>query len=250
MNLLENRVAIVTGGNSGIGQTTALRFAREGASVVIGARRADRCAEVVEKIRRLGARAEFVQSDISSEAGVSALVERALEAFGRLDVAFNNAGIVVPSPVETTAEPDFDNVIATNLKGTWLSMKYEIAAMRQTGRGVIVNNASIAGLVGIAGAAAYCASKHGIVGLTKAAALECAAQAIRVNAVCPALVLTPLTERMLSDPVASQEVLTLQPLGRAGTEEEIADAVLWLCSDLASFVTGHALAIDGGYTCR
>ena len=245
MLALKGKVALVTGGNSGIGRATALAMANEGASVVIGARRVPEGNDTVAMITHGGGEAFFVQTDVSNEADVEALVAATIEQYGRLDCAFNTAGIMgVEALIADTNKRDWDAVITTNLTGIWLCIKHEVMAMLKQGGGSIVNDSSSAGLVGdLSASAAYTASKHGVVGLTKAAALEYANQKIRVNAVCPGWIDTPMVEGTPDIETVVQEV---HPLGRIGRPEEIAAAVVWLLSDAASFVTGHALPVDGG----
>lgn len=250
---LDGKVALVTGGNSGIGQATAIAFAREGANVVIAARREPEGEETVRLIKESAGEACFVQTDVSRATDVEAMVQRTVEAYGRLDYAFNNAGTGgTLGPTADCTEENWDRVIGVNLKGLWLCMKYEIQHMRESSNGAIVNMASVMGLVGGANYPAYVASKHGVVGLTKAAALENAKAGIRINAVCPATIRTPEWEHLYGGSptgIAEAEARSVArtPLGRLGTLEEIADSVVWLCSDTASYITGHALPLDGGW---
>jgi NAD(P)-dependent dehydrogenase (short-subunit alcohol dehydrogenase family) len=246
---LEGKVALVTGGTSGIGRETAILFAKAGAKVVVAARREKEGQETVEVIRAADGDGLFVKTDISNAAEVDALVKKAAEKFGRLDVAFNNAGIEgVWVPIVRQSEEDFDRTITVNLKGVWLCLKYEIRQMLKQGTGgAIVNMASTMGMIGAAGAAAYTASKHGVIGLTKAAALEGARQGIRVNAVCPAVIETSMSKRLFGAPNIHQAVVGRHPLGRFGRPQEIAEAVVWMCSDSASFMTGQSLVLDGGF---
>ena len=245
---LENKVGLVTGAGSGIGRASALAFAREGAKVVVVDTISESGEETVTMIRKAGGEASFVRTDVSKANEVQAMVNRAVEIYGRLDSAYNNAGVVVPPRLTPdTREEDWDHVISVNLKGVWLCMKYEIPQMLKQGRGVIVNASSMVGLIGLAKRSAYAASKHGVVGLTKVAALEYANAGIRVNAVCPAVVSTPLVESIIStDPEAEEQLMSMIPMGRLGTLEEIAGVVVWLCSEESSFVTGHAMLVDGG----
>jgi NAD(P)-dependent dehydrogenase (short-subunit alcohol dehydrogenase family) len=245
---LEGKIALVTGGASGIGRATALTFAREGAKLVIADMNEDGGQQTVHMITEKGGEAIFVRTDVSQAVEVQALISKAVETYGRLDCAHNNAGISGGGRALTAdyAEDRWHQVTAVNLTGVWLCMRYEIPQMLSQGSGAIVNTASVAGLIGSRGLAAYVASKHGVVGLTKTAALEYAQQSIRVNCVCPGVIQTPMTEGALSDP-ALQAQITVRPMGRVGTPEEVAEAVVWLCSDAASFVTGHAMSIDGGY---
>jgi NAD(P)-dependent dehydrogenase (short-subunit alcohol dehydrogenase family) len=244
---LEGKVAIVTGGNSGIGRATAVRFAAKGVRVTIAARRADEGHETVEIIRAAGGEAIFVPTDVSQESQIEAMVQKTVETYGGLDYAFNNAGVTGPVGTALTdaTEEAWDQVIDVNLKGVWLSMKYEIPQMLKGGGGAIVNDSSVAGLLG-SGLFAYSASKHGVIGLTKSAALAYAQQGIRINAVCPGFVRTPMVEPLLDDPESNARVHAMEPMGRVGNPEEVADAVVWLCSDEASFVTGIAMPVDGG----
>ena len=246
---LEGKVGIVTGGTSGIGRDAAVLFAKAGAKVVVAGRREAEGKETVDMVRAAGGEGLFVKTDVAKAADVHALVQKTVEKFGRLDVAFNNAGVEGAwIPIAEQAEQDWDHVIDINLKGTWLSLKYEIQQMlKQGGGGAIVNMASVAGLMGSAGAATYCASKHGVMGLTKAAALENARNGIRVNVVCPAVIETPMAERAFADPAFNKFVLGLHPIGRFGKPMEIAEAVLWMCSDRASFMTGQSIVLDGGF---
>jgi NAD(P)-dependent dehydrogenase (short-subunit alcohol dehydrogenase family) len=244
--VLKDKVALVTGGASGIGRATALVFAREGASVLVADVNIEGGENTAQLIKEIGANAIFIKCDVAKAADVEAMVKKAVDTYGRLDCAFNNAGVgVIKSTVDCTEE-EWDQVISVNLKGVWLCMKYEIIQMLKQGNGTIVNTSSIFGLIGTQNYAPYAASKHGIIGLTKAAALDCAQAGIRVNAVCPGGVITPMFAPILADPEVKDAVQKMHPLGRFGKPEEIAEAVLWLCSDAASFVTGAALPIDGG----
>jgi NAD(P)-dependent dehydrogenase (short-subunit alcohol dehydrogenase family) len=253
MKEFEGKVALVTGGGSGIGRATALAFAREGAQVVIGNRNVDRGEETVSMIRKTGGTASFQRTDVLVAAEIEALVDHAVKAYGRLDLAFNNAGIegeVKPTLVDHT-EANFDAVMGINVKGVWLSMKYEIPQMLKTGGGAIVNCSSVAGVIGFPGIGIYSASKHAVIGLTKAAALEYSAQGIRINAVNPAVIDTEMVDRLADGMnVKKDDLTTFHPIGRLGRVEEVAEAVLWLCSDKASFVTGHSMMVDGGFTAR
>jgi NAD(P)-dependent dehydrogenase (short-subunit alcohol dehydrogenase family) len=248
----ESRVALVTGAGAGIGRATALSFARDGCRVAVS----DVCDEggndTVRMIADAGGEAIYVHADVANPSDVSALIARTVERFGRLDYAFNNAGIEGDSaPTADCTEANWDRVIAINLKGAWLCMKEEIPQMLRTGGGSIVNCASVAGLVGFSGIPAYTASKHGLVGLTKTAALEYATSGIRVNAVCPGVIDTKMIDRFTHGSAeAEDQLIEMEPMGRMGHPEEIAEAVLWLCSDAAGFVTGTALAVDGGLVAR
>jgi NAD(P)-dependent dehydrogenase (short-subunit alcohol dehydrogenase family) len=246
---LHGKVAIVTGGTSGIGRDAAVRFARAGAKVVVAGRREVEGKETIDLIRAAGGDGLFVKTDVSRAAEVAALVQKTVEKFGRLDVAFNNAGIEGAwIPIAEQSEEDWDRTIDINLKGVWLCLKHEIRQMlKQGGGGAIVNMASVAGLIGSAGAATYCASKHGVMGLTKSAALETARSGIRINVVCPAVIETPMGERLWGAPEVKKFALGLHPIGRFGTPMEVAEAVVWMCSDRASFMTGQSLVLDGGF---
>jgi NAD(P)-dependent dehydrogenase (short-subunit alcohol dehydrogenase family) len=252
MKEFDGKVALVTGGGSGIGRATAIAFAREGAKVVIGNRNTQRGEETVSMIRDAGGTASFKRTDVLVAAEIEALVDHAMKTHGRLDVAFNNAGIEGDvRPLVEQTEANYDAVMNINVKGVWLSMKYEIPRMLKQGGGAIVNCSSVAGLVGFPGLAIYIASKHAVIGLTKTAALEYSAQGIRINAVNPAVIDTEMVDRLAAGIGTKKEDLApLHPIGRLGRVEEIADAVLWLCSSKASFVTGHSLIVDGGFTAR
>lgn len=247
---LDGKVALVTGGGSGIGRASALRFASEGTKVIVADVNAEGGEETVQLIHETEREALFVKADVSQAAEVEALIDKTVETYGRLDCAFNNAGIggAALVPIADYPEETWDQVISINLKGVWLCMKYEIRQMLNQGGGVIVNMASVAGLAGsqVSGAA-YVASKHGVIGLTKNAALEYAQQGIRVNAVCPGWIDTPLTEPIKSMPRLEQKIIGRHPIGRVGAPKEVAEAVVWLCSNAASFVAGHAMAVDGGF---
>jgi NAD(P)-dependent dehydrogenase (short-subunit alcohol dehydrogenase family) len=246
---MRGKVAIVTGGTSGIGRDTAVLFAQAGVKVVVAGRREVEGNETVELIRAAGGDGLFVKTDVAIAAEVQALVRKTVEKFGRLDIAFNNAGIegnLVPIVIQS--EADWDRTIDINLKGTWLCLKYEIQQMlKQRSGGAIVNMASVAGLIGSAGFATYSASKHGVIGLTKSAALETARNGIRVNAVCPAVIETPMGERIFGAPEVKPHAIGLHPIGRFGKPMEVAEAVVWMCSDRASFMTGQSLVLDGGF---
>ncbi|HEY6387995.1 MAG TPA: SDR family oxidoreductase [Candidatus Acidoferrum sp.] len=246
---LQGKVGLITGGTSGIGRDTAVLFAKAGAKVVVAGRRETEGQETVDQVRAAGGDALFVKADVSRAAEVQALVQKTVEKFGRLDVAFNNAGIEGNwKPITEQSEEDWDSVIDINLKGVWLCLKFEIKQMlKQGGGGAIVNMASIGGLMGGAGAATYNASKHGVIGLTKSAALENASRGIRVNAVCPAVIETAMGDRLFRDPQINKRVLRLHPIGRFGTSREVAEGVVWMCSERASFMTGQNLVLDGGF---
>ena len=252
MAMLQDQVALVTGGSSGIGRAAALELARAGAYVVVADVDAHGGENTVALIRAEHGQASFVRCDVSNNDQVAALVAGTVRAHGALACAFNNAGIegVLATTVDCTEE-NWDRTLAVNLKSVWLCMKYELPVMQKQGRGSIVNCASIAGLVGFPSAAAYVASKHGVVGLTRTAALENAKLGVRVNAVCPGIIQTPMIDRATGGraEVASQFIAP-QPIGRMGTPEEVASAVLWLCSPGASLTTGQALAVDGGWVAQ
>lgn len=246
----KNKVAIVTGGSFGIGRATALAFAKRGAKVVVVDWKEN--AETVDLIKKSGGEALFMKCDVSKDSEVKAMVDKTIATFGRLDYAFNNAGIEgAQGNTQDCTEENFDKTIRVNLKGIWLCMKHEIPEMIKQGKGVIINCSSVAGLVGFSGLPAYVASKHGVIGLTKTSALECAKLGIRVNAVCPGVIQTPMIDRLTgNDKEAIEQFTNLEPVGRFGQAEEIADAVIWMCSDGASFVTGHAMAVDGGFVAQ
>lgn len=251
-NYFDGKVALVTGASTGIGFATAKAFGEAGARVVLAAHNKESLEVAANMLKTAGHEVLAFTCDVADEAQVKAMVEQTVKQFGRLDAAYNNAGI--QSPVAETADAngqEFDHVQAVNLRGVWSCMKYELIQMRQQGGGAIVNCSSMGGLIGIAGRGAYHASKHGVIGLTKSAALEYAARGIRINAVCPGIIETPMVRRMLdTEPEAMEVLMKDQPIGRLGRPEEIAAAVLWLCSPRSSFVIGHALAVDGGYTAR
>jgi NAD(P)-dependent dehydrogenase (short-subunit alcohol dehydrogenase family) len=247
----EGKVALVTGGSSGIGRATALAFAAEGARVAVAARRSVESGETVALIRKQGGDAIFIQTDVAQPAQVERMVKTTVDRFGRLDFAFNNAGVLGSSFIPT-ADYDlgtWDRVIAINLSGVFFSMKYEIPAMLASGGGSIVNMSSVAGQIGGHVGVAYYASKHGVIGVTKAAANEYSAKGVRVNAVCPAVIKTDMAAEAFP-PEMEERLVSMHPIGRLGTSREVADVVTFLCSDKASFVTGHALAIDGGLLSR
>jgi NAD(P)-dependent dehydrogenase (short-subunit alcohol dehydrogenase family) len=246
---LQNKIALVTGGTTGIGRETAVLFAKHGAKVVISGRREVEGNETIALVRAAGGDGLFVKSDVSKSADVHSLVQRTVEKFGRIDLLFNNAGVEGQwKPIIEQTEEDWNSVIDINLKGTWLCLKFVIQHMLKQGTGgAIVNMSSVAGLMGAAGAAIYVASKHGVIGLTRTAALEYATKGIRVNAVCPAVIETAMADRAFADPEVSKRILAQHPIGRFGKPIEIAEAVLWLCSDKSSFMTGHYITLDGGW---
>jgi NAD(P)-dependent dehydrogenase (short-subunit alcohol dehydrogenase family) len=244
------KVAFVTGAANGIGRAAALAFAREGASVVVADVSEQGNQETARMIEEAGGRALAVTCDVSRAEDVKAALDQTVETFGRLDFAFNNAG--VEQPIMATAElteKEWDRIVDINLRGVFLCMRHEIPLMLKQGSGAIVNTSSGAGVKGFAGQAAYCAAKYGIVGLSKAAALDYAKSNIRINAVCPGIIETPMMDRFSGGtPEGRERVIAQEPVGRMGKPEEIAAAVVWLCSDAAAFVTGHAMVIDGGQT--
>ncbi len=250
MKGLKDKVVIVTGASQGIGRAAAQIFAQEGAKVVIADVKVQGGEETVRIIRESGGEATFVEADVSKEGQVQTMVNVTLETYGRLDCAFNNAGVeagqaltpLIDSPVE-----EFDRLISINLRGIFLCLKYEIPAMLKTGGGAIVNTSSVAGLVGFQLSAPYVASKHGVIGLTKAAALDYATSGIRVNAICPGVTRTPMVDALIGgDKELEAMIVGVHPMGRVASPEEIAQTAVWLCSNEASFITGVALAVDGG----
>ncbi len=249
---LNGKVALVTGAGSGIGRASAITVAREGTEVVVSDVIAEGGEETVLIIEDAGGEAVFVKADVSAAGEVEALVNAAVETYGRLDCAHNNAGIVGPvAETHEYPEDEWDDVIRVKLKGVWLCMKYKIAQMLRQGGGAVVNTSSAAGFVGHPWQTAYVASKHGVNGLTKVAALENAKGGIRVNAVCPGIIRTPRIERYIANkPGWIEGFIAQEPVGRLGESEEIAEAVVWLCSDAASFVTGHIMPVDGGFVAQ
>jgi len=252
MKEFDGKVALATGGGSGIGRATAIAFAREGVQVVIGNRNVQRGEETVSMIRDAGGKASFRRTDVLVAADVEALVDHAITKYGGLDLAFNNAGLEGDvRPLVEQTEANYDAVMDINVKGVWLSMKYEIPRILERGGGAIVNCASVAGLIGFPGIGIYVASKHAVIGLTKNAAVEYSAQGIRINAVNPAVIDTEMSDRVIAGAnITKEDLSTLHPIGRIGRVEEVANAVLWLCSSRSSFVTGHSLIVDGGFTAR
>jgi len=249
--LLQNKIALITGGTSGIGKATALAFAHEGAKVVLSGRREKEGAEVVAEIKKLGGEASFFRADVAEEADVKALVDFTGSTYGRLDIAFNNAGIELLQPLEECTEADYRRVFDINVWGVLSALRHETALMLKTGGGAIVNTSSIGGVVGFAGASIYAGTKHAVEGISKSIALEFATRNIRVNTVAPAAIETDMVDRFAGKEGEMREYLkSLHPIGRMGKSEEIADAVVFLCSDRASFVTGETFKVDGGFTAK
>ena len=251
MNIsFKNKVALVTGAASGMGLAAARAFAEAGAAVALADVNKDAVRASADALASAGHRVIAIRCDVANMDQVAAMVDRTVAEFGRLDAAFNNAGVQSPVAETADADPkDYDFVMGVNLRGVWNCMKYELLQMRRQGSGAIVNNSSLGGLVGIAERGIYHASKHGVVGLTKSAGLEYAAKGIRINAICPGIIETPMVTGMLeTQPEAMDALMQVVPMSRLGKAEEIANAVLWLCSDAASYIIGHALPVDGGYT--
>ncbi|MBD3887525.1 SDR family oxidoreductase [Phormidium tenue FACHB-886] len=245
--ILQDKVVLITGGTSGIGRATAVAFGEAGAKVVLSGRRDAEGEETAALIRDTGAECLFVRSDVSDEAEVQALVEKTIATYGRLDCAFNNAGIESPlKPLHEQSIEDFDKLMSINVRGLFLCMKYEIQQMLNQGSGVIINNSSMGGLIAFPGVSPYVASKHAVMGLTRSAALDYAKQGIRINAVNPGLIATAMIDRLSSG--STDDFASMVPMGRMGQAAEIAQAVVFLCSDAASYITGQPLVIDGGFT--
>jgi len=252
MGMVEGKVALVTGGGSGIGRKTAELLGREGARVLVCDLEEKGGLETVASLAQAGSEAEFLRVDVSAEDQVEAMVARCLDRFGGLDCAVNNAGIGGPTGgLETIAVDDWNRVLAVNLTGVFLCMKAQIPVMRSAGKGSIVNMASGAGLIATPGLAAYCASKHGVIGITRTAAIENAQAGVRINAICPGSIDTPMLRAgMAANPEVEAMILASMPIGRLGEAEEVAEAAVWLCSERASLVTGHAMGVDGGAVAR
>jgi NAD(P)-dependent dehydrogenase (short-subunit alcohol dehydrogenase family) len=250
--MLENKVALVTGGTSGIGKATAIALAQAGAKVVVIGRRQVEGEETIRQIQAMGGEGFSVSADVSKEADVQMLIEKIMIHYGRLDIAFNNAGVEQdPTPLAEQTEATYDRIMDINVKGVWLSLKHEIPALLKSGGGAIVNTSSVLGLVGGAMVPIYTASKHAVEGLTKSLALEYAKQGIRVNAVSPGPIQTEMFDRLSkANPEAIEQLIAGQPMGRMGKPEEVVNAVLWLCSDASSFVTGQSIAVDGGFVAQ
>jgi len=248
----QQKVAIITGGNSGIGRATAVALARQGVNITIASRRTKEGEETVKLVKDAGSEGIFVKTDVTKEDDVRSLVEKSADKFGRLDYAFNNAGIEESmTPLVDQRSDHFDRIINVNVKGVWLSMKYEIPEMIKSGGGSIVNMSSVAGVMGFPQMPIYIASKHAVLGLTKSAALEYARSGIRINAVAPGAVNTDMAKRVMEgNPQLNQTLTSMHPIGRVAEPEEIADVVSWLLSDKSSFVLGHTLLADGGIVSR
>ena len=240
------KVALVTGGTSGIGKATAIEFARAGAKVVLTGRREKEGAQVVAEIKKFGGEAAFVRADVAKDADVKAMVDFTVDKFGRLDIAFNNAGVEWKGPLDQATEAEYRRIFDVNVWGVLNSMRHEIPAMLKNGSGAIVNTSSVAGHVGLAQVSVYIASKHAVEGLTKSVALEFAKQNIRINAIAPGVIATEMWDRFAGDELRDQ-VASIIPVARIGASEEIAAAVLYLCSDNAKFTTGTSLVVDGGF---
>lgn len=250
--IFQNKVIIITGGSFGIGRATAIAFAKRGANIVVADWIEDKEATTLKEIKAAGGNGIFVKCDVSKPADVMAMVDKCIASFGRLDYAFNNAGIEgMQAITHECSEENWDKTVGINLKGIWLCMKYQIPDMLKNGKGSIVNCASVAGLNGFPGLPAYVSTKHAVVGLTKTAALEYAKQGIRVNAVCPGVIHTEMIDRITGkEKEVEKQFIEMEPIGRMGEPGEVAEVVVWLCSDASSFVTGIAMAVDGGFVAR
>ncbi len=247
----QNKSVIVTGAGSGIGRAAAIAFAQEGANVIVADIDDRNGRETTSQLRELGAQAEFVRVDVSRSADCAAMVQHAMSLYGRLDVAFNNAGInISAAPIADVDDAQWERIVAINLTGVFLCMKHEIPAMKRSGGGAIVNTASVGGVIGTAGVTAYCATKHGVLGLTKSAALDYIKDGIRINAVCPGGTLTAMLAEWFKDPQVERAASAATPIGRMADPAEIARTVLFLCSEESSFMVGHALVVDGGLTAQ
>ncbi len=247
--IFNNKVALVTGGSFGIGRATAIAFAKRGAKVVVVDWLEDKDGDTIKGIKAEGSEALFIKCDVSKASDVKAMIDQTISMFGRIDFAFNNAGIEgIMGQTHECTEENWDKTIGVNLKGIWLCMKHQIAIMQKQSKGVIINCASVAGLIGFPGLPAYVASKHAVAGLTKTAALENAKLNIRINAVCPGVIKTPMIDRLTGNEKSIEKNYeSMEPVGRMGQPEEVAEVVVWLCSDAASFVTGVIMPVDGGW---
>ena len=248
--IFAGKVVLVSRAAMGMGLAAAEAFTRAGAAVVLADINVDTAKRESDRLNAAGYRTVAIRCDVAEESQVASMIDKTIQTFGKIDAAFNNAGIQIPlTGVADLTSIEYDRIMSINLRGVWLCMKYELLQMRKQGSGVIVNNSSIGGLVGIPGGAAYQATKHGVIGLTKSAALEYAAQNIRINAICPGTIDTPMVQNMFASGELSHEDLArLQPIGRLGRAAEVADVVLWLCSPNSSFIVGQAIPVDGGYT--
>lgn len=245
---LQGKVALILGGSSGIGEATAICFAGVGAKVIVAGRRSTEGENTVRQIQEQGGEAFFVKTDVSIESDVAAVVDKTMSKYGRMDYAFNNAGVGKVTPLTSMTESEWDNIVDINLKGVFFALKYEILAMLQQGYGAIVNTASISGVVGMPGLSAYSASKGGVIALTRSAAIEYAKSNIRVNSVSLGTIQTSALDQVPPDLL--REIEEGHPIGRIGKCTEVAEAVLWLCSDKSSFITGHNMMVDGGYSAQ
>jgi NAD(P)-dependent dehydrogenase (short-subunit alcohol dehydrogenase family) len=250
--IFETKVALITGGSYGIGKATAIAFAKRGCKIVIADWIQDPNCETIKAIEAMGGSVLFIKCDVSKDNEVKAMIDKIISVYGRLDFAFNNAGIEGASaPTHECTDENWEKVISVNLTGVWLCMKHEIVQMLKQGKGAIVNNASIAGLVGFQNIPAYVASKHGVIGLTRNAALEYAKSGIRVNVICPGVIKTPMIDRFTGkSKEVEKQFETMEPIGRLGDPAEVAETVVWLCSDSSSFITGDAIPIDGGWVAQ